>query len=79
MDLVGVYVGVDGQRREVRVPCEAPGDPDPFRGLLVSIARMKDLVLELLHSPEQPAEEEAMMVEPEAAEDEARQDRDQNM
>ncbi|XP_005390400.1 PREDICTED: uncharacterized protein C14orf142 homolog [Chinchilla lanigera] len=44
MELVGEYVGPDGQRRQLRVPCEASGDADPLQKLLSGVAQMKELV-----------------------------------
>ncbi|ELV12150.1 EKC/KEOPS complex subunit GON7 [Tupaia chinensis] len=42
MELLGEYVGRDGQRQRLRVPCEAPGNADRFQVLL--LAQMKDLI-----------------------------------
>ncbi|CAD7688608.1 unnamed protein product [Nyctereutes procyonoides] len=47
MELLGEYVGLDGQQRLLRVPCEAPADADPFQGLLSGVAQMRELVAEL--------------------------------
>ncbi|XP_004434277.1 PREDICTED: uncharacterized protein C14orf142 homolog [Ceratotherium simum simum] len=47
MELLGEYVGQDGQQRQLRVPCEAPGDADPFQNLLSGVAQMRELVAEL--------------------------------
>ncbi|XP_037357916.1 EKC/KEOPS complex subunit GON7 [Talpa occidentalis] len=47
MELLGEYIGQDGQRQELRVRCEAPGDADPFQGLLSGVAQMRELVAEL--------------------------------
>nr|XP_012594044.1 uncharacterized protein C14orf142 homolog [Microcebus murinus] len=47
MELLGEYVGQDGQQQRLRVSCEAPGDTDPFRGLLSGVAQMRELVTEL--------------------------------
>ncbi|KAL2789573.1 EKC/KEOPS complex subunit GON7 [Daubentonia madagascariensis] len=47
MELLGEYVGQDGQPQRLRVSCEAPGDADPFRGLLSGVAQMRELVTEL--------------------------------
>uniref|UniRef100_A0A452TDX3 GON7 subunit of KEOPS complex n=1 Tax=Ursus maritimus TaxID=29073 RepID=A0A452TDX3_URSMA len=47
MELLGEYFGLDGQQRVLRVPCEAPGDADPFQGLLSGVAQMRELVTEL--------------------------------
>lgn len=59
MELVAEYVGEDGQPRRLQVPC---ADADALEGLLVGVARMKELVTELLGPPgpreaqDQPAE-----------------------
>ncbi|XP_046503471.1 EKC/KEOPS complex subunit GON7 [Equus quagga] len=47
MELSGEYVGQDGQRQQLRVPCEAPCDAEPFQGLLSGVAQMRELVAEL--------------------------------
>uniref|UniRef100_A0A8C8ZMN6 GON7 subunit of KEOPS complex n=1 Tax=Prolemur simus TaxID=1328070 RepID=A0A8C8ZMN6_PROSS len=47
MELLGEYVGQDGQQRRLQVSCEAPGDADRFRGLLSGVAQMRELVTEL--------------------------------
>ncbi|XP_058285513.1 EKC/KEOPS complex subunit GON7 isoform X2 [Hylobates moloch] len=47
MELLGEYVGQEGKPQKLRVSCEAPGDGDPFQGLLSGVAQMKDLVTEL--------------------------------
>lgn len=44
MSLVGEYVGPDGERRELRVLCEACGDADPLQKLLWGVTQMKELV-----------------------------------
>nr|KAF6287243.1 GON7 subunit of KEOPS complex [Pipistrellus kuhlii] len=48
MEISGEYVGRDGQRHQLRVPCEAPDDADPLQGLLSGVARMRELVAQLL-------------------------------
>lgn len=48
MEILGEYVGLDGQRHQLRVSCEAPDDADPLQGLLSGVARMRELVAELL-------------------------------
>ncbi|XP_062070494.1 EKC/KEOPS complex subunit GON7-like [Lepus europaeus] len=48
MELVGEYVGPDGQPQRLRAPCELPGDADPLEGLLAGAAQMRELVSELL-------------------------------
>ncbi|XP_053457889.1 EKC/KEOPS complex subunit GON7 [Nycticebus coucang] len=47
MELLGEYVGQDGRQQRLKVSCEAPGDVDPFRGLLSGVAQMRELVTEL--------------------------------
>ncbi|PNJ34003.1 GON7 isoform 2, partial [Pongo abelii] len=42
---LGEYVGQEGKPQKLRVSCEAPGDGDPFQGLLSGVAQMKDLVM----------------------------------
>ncbi|KFO21378.1 EKC/KEOPS complex subunit GON7 [Fukomys damarensis] len=44
MELVGEYVGSDGERRQLRVVCEASGDADPLQKLLSGVGQMKELV-----------------------------------
>lgn len=51
MELLAEYVGQDGQRQQLRVPCEAPGVADSFQGLLSGVAKMRELVTNLLGSP----------------------------
>uniref|UniRef100_A0A671E8E9 GON7 subunit of KEOPS complex n=2 Tax=Rhinolophus ferrumequinum TaxID=59479 RepID=A0A671E8E9_RHIFE len=46
MELLGEYVGPDGQRQQLEVPCESPGDADPFQSLLSGVAQMRELVAE---------------------------------
>lgn len=47
MALVGEYFGPDGERRELRVLCEAGGDADSLQKLLWGVAQMKELVNQL--------------------------------
>ncbi|XP_014934395.3 EKC/KEOPS complex subunit GON7 [Acinonyx jubatus] len=47
MELLGEYVGLDGQQQRLRVPCEVPADADPYETLLSGVAQMRDLVTEL--------------------------------
>ncbi|XP_058511393.1 EKC/KEOPS complex subunit GON7 isoform X1 [Ochotona princeps] len=52
MELVAEYVGEDGQQRRLQVPCAADADnADALEGLLTGVARMKELVTELLGPP----------------------------
>ncbi|XP_004681658.1 PREDICTED: uncharacterized protein C14orf142 homolog [Condylura cristata] len=67
MELLGEYVGLDGQRQELRVSCEAPGDADPFQGLLSGVAQMRELVAELFSTLVQPEAQDRV----EAASDQA--------
>ncbi|KAF6130226.1 GON7 subunit of KEOPS complex [Phyllostomus discolor] len=68
MEVLGEYVGLDGQRRQLRVPCEAPGDDaDPFRGLLSGVAQMRELVAELLGPLEQREARSRVAVAPDEA------------
>lgn len=46
MELLGEYVGPDGQRQQLRVSCDPLGDADPFQSLLSGIAQMRELVAE---------------------------------
>ncbi|XP_016067984.1 PREDICTED: uncharacterized protein C14orf142 homolog [Miniopterus natalensis] len=48
MEISGEYIALGGQPRQLRVPCEALGNADPFQGLLSGVARMRELVAELL-------------------------------
>lgn len=54
MEVLGEYVGLDGRPQQLRVTCEAPDDADPFQGLLSGVARMRELVAELLGPQVQP-------------------------
>lgn len=47
MELLGEYVGLDGQRQQLRVSCEVPADADPYEALLSGVAQMRELVAEL--------------------------------
>lgn len=46
MELLAEYVGPDGERRQLRVLCEASGDADHLQKLLSGVAQMKELVAE---------------------------------
>ncbi|XP_048218085.1 EKC/KEOPS complex subunit GON7 [Perognathus longimembris pacificus] len=50
MELVGEYVGPDGEPRPLRVSCETSGDADPLQSLLSGVAQMKELVAEFFGS-----------------------------
>ena len=54
MELLGEYIGLEGQRQQLRVPCEAPGVTGPFQSLLSGVAQMRELVTELFGSQVQP-------------------------
>ncbi|XP_008050562.1 EKC/KEOPS complex subunit GON7 [Carlito syrichta] len=47
MELLGEYVGQEGQQQKLRASCEAPKDADRFQGLLSGVAQMKEQVAEL--------------------------------
>ncbi|XP_007127377.1 EKC/KEOPS complex subunit GON7 [Physeter macrocephalus] len=67
MELSAEYVGQEGQRQQLRVPCEAPGVADPFQGLLSGVAKMRELVTNLLGSPVQREAQEAQAAAPDEA------------
>ncbi|EPY81543.1 EKC/KEOPS complex subunit GON7 [Camelus dromedarius] len=67
MELLGEYVGHDGQLQRLRVPCDAPGDADPFQGLLSAVAQMRELVAELFGSLVQPEAQDRMAAAPDEA------------
>ncbi|XP_060021769.1 EKC/KEOPS complex subunit GON7 [Lagenorhynchus albirostris] len=67
MELLAEYVGQDGQRQQLRVPCEAPGVADPFQGLLSGVAKMRELVTNLLGSPVQREAQDRVTADPEKA------------
>lgn len=46
MELSGEYIGPDGQRRQLGVTCDSPGDADAFQSLLSGVAQMRELVAE---------------------------------
>ncbi|XP_003408889.1 EKC/KEOPS complex subunit GON7 isoform X1 [Loxodonta africana] len=48
MELLGEYIGQDGQRLRLRVSCEAPDDGNPLQGLLSGVVQMRERVAELL-------------------------------
>ncbi|XP_069853794.1 EKC/KEOPS complex subunit GON7-like [Dipodomys merriami] len=50
MELVGEYVGPDGEPRRLRVTCQMSGDADPFQNLLSGVTQMKELVVEFFGS-----------------------------
>ena len=54
MELLGERIGLEGQRQQLRVPCEAPGITDPFQSLLSCVAQMRELVTEFFGSQVQP-------------------------
>ncbi|XP_032479723.1 EKC/KEOPS complex subunit GON7 [Phocoena sinus] len=67
MELLAEYVGQDGQRQQLRVPCEAPGVADPFQGLLSGVAKMRELVTNLLGSPVQREAQDRVAAAPKKA------------
>ncbi|KAM5272768.1 EKC/KEOPS complex subunit GON7 [Ctenodactylus gundi] len=46
MELLGEYVGRDGEKQRLRVVCDTSGDVDPLQSLLSGVAQMKQLVAE---------------------------------
>ncbi|KAM4853824.1 EKC/KEOPS complex subunit GON7 isoform 1-T1 [Thomomys bottae] len=50
MELVGEYVGPDGEPRRLRVSCEASGDADRLQSLSSGVVQMKELVVEFFGS-----------------------------
>ncbi|KAM6171788.1 EKC/KEOPS complex subunit GON7 [Erethizon dorsatum] len=44
MELVAEYVGPNGERRQLRVLCEASGDADLLQKLLSGVDQMKELL-----------------------------------
>ncbi|XP_045863039.1 EKC/KEOPS complex subunit GON7 [Meles meles] len=69
MELSAEYVGLDGQQQLLRVPCEAPGDADPFQGLLSGVAQMRELVIELFSPLVQQEAQDQEAAAPEEAMD----------
>uniref|UniRef100_A0A8C3WKQ7 GON7 subunit of KEOPS complex n=1 Tax=Catagonus wagneri TaxID=51154 RepID=A0A8C3WKQ7_9CETA len=67
MELLGEFVGQDGQRQQLRVPCEAPGNADHFQGLLSGVARMRELVAELFGSLVQGEAQDRVAAAPDEA------------
>ncbi|XP_059951685.1 EKC/KEOPS complex subunit GON7 [Mesoplodon densirostris] len=67
MELLAEYVGQEGQRQQLRVPCEAPGVADPFQGLLSGVAKMRELVTNLLGSPVQREAQDQVAAAPDDA------------
>nr|KAF6386895.1 GON7 subunit of KEOPS complex [Myotis myotis] len=70
MEILGEYVGLEGQRHQLRVSCEAPDDADPLQGLLSGVARMRELVAELLDPQVQRETQDRAAAAPEEALDE---------
>ncbi|XP_044789259.2 EKC/KEOPS complex subunit GON7 isoform X2 [Bubalus bubalis] len=67
MELLGEYVGLEGQRQQLRVPCEAPGVTDPFQSLLSGVAQMRELVTELFGSQVQREAQDRVSAAPDEA------------
>ncbi|XP_055274392.1 EKC/KEOPS complex subunit GON7 isoform X1 [Moschus berezovskii] len=67
MELLGEYIGLEGQRQQLRVPCEAPGVTDPFQSLLSGVAQMRDLVTELFDSQVQQKAQDRVTAAPDEA------------
>ncbi|XP_055989500.1 EKC/KEOPS complex subunit GON7 isoform X3 [Sorex fumeus] len=56
MDVSGNYTGQDGQQQELRATFLGPGNGDPYRRLLTGMARMREMVNELLEAVQNPIE-----------------------
>ncbi|XP_008593150.1 PREDICTED: uncharacterized protein C14orf142 homolog [Galeopterus variegatus] len=67
MELIGEYVGWDGQRQRLRVPCETPPEADRFQGLLSGVAQMRELVIELFDPLVQREAKDRVTAVPDAA------------
>ncbi|XP_044518075.1 EKC/KEOPS complex subunit GON7 [Gracilinanus agilis] len=52
MELLGEFVGRDGQPHRIRVTCEGPSESSRFQGLLSGLAQMREQVTELLKTVE---------------------------
>ncbi|XP_043840122.1 EKC/KEOPS complex subunit GON7 [Dromiciops gliroides] len=52
MELLGEFVGRDGQQRRIQITCEGPSDSGRFQGLLSGLAQMREQVTELLKAVE---------------------------
>ncbi|XP_054987542.1 EKC/KEOPS complex subunit GON7 [Sorex araneus] len=55
-DVSGNYTGQDGQQQELRPTFMGPGNGDPYRRLLTGMARMREMVNELLEAVQNPIE-----------------------
>lgn len=69
MELLGEYIGLEGQRQQLRVPCEAPGVTDPFQSLLSGVAQMRELVTELFGCQVQQGAQDRAAAAPDEASD----------
>ncbi|XP_006160668.1 EKC/KEOPS complex subunit GON7-like, partial [Tupaia chinensis] len=69
MELLGEYVGQDGQRQRLRVPCEAPGNADRFQVLLSGVAQMKDLITDFFDPLVQREAQDRVAAPPDEASD----------
>ncbi|KAI5162414.1 EKC/KEOPS complex subunit GON7 [Manis pentadactyla] len=67
MEVLGEFIGPDGQSQQLRVTCEAPGDGDPFQGLLSGLAQMRELVAELLPTQVQRKGQDQVAAAPDEA------------
>ena len=67
MELLGEYIGLEGRRQQLRVPCEAPGVTDPFQSLLSGVAQMRELVTELFGSQLQQEAQDRVTAAPDEA------------
>ncbi|KAJ1064144.1 hypothetical protein K5549_014558 [Capra hircus] len=74
MELLGEYIGLEGQRQQLRVPSEVPGITDPFQSLLSGVAQMRELVTELFGSQVQPEAQDWGTAAPDEALDDDSED-----
>uniref|UniRef100_A0AC11AKS2 Uncharacterized protein n=1 Tax=Ovis aries TaxID=9940 RepID=A0AC11AKS2_SHEEP len=74
MELLGERIGLEGQRQQLRVPCEAPGITDPFQSLLSCVAQMRELVTEFFGSQVQPEAQDWGTAAPDEALDDDSED-----
>ncbi|XP_055989499.1 EKC/KEOPS complex subunit GON7 isoform X2 [Sorex fumeus] len=70
MDVSGNYTGQDGQQQELRATFLGPGNGDPYRRLLTGMARMREMVNELLEAVQNPIEASDSEEEEEASDEE---------
>uniref|UniRef100_A0A5F8H626 GON7 subunit of KEOPS complex n=1 Tax=Monodelphis domestica TaxID=13616 RepID=A0A5F8H626_MONDO len=70
MELLGEFVGRDGQQQRIRVTCEGPSESGRFQGLLSGLAQMREQVTELLKTVEGKEPQDAEVAGDDEAEDE---------